>query len=720
MAIFGKKCTKCGHSNSAQAAYCAECGAPMGGGEITCGVCHTQNRSDARFCKECGRSLAESVTPELRGHRWTRGRDDFAVRVEAEDLPGTLRRGIVVEMGTNALLMEGGANRGMLPPGTHNLDSLDKRILDWIKTGISSQVTVLLMDITPTEMEFQLDNVYTRDPIGVGLTVRLQAQVEEPGRFLVNMLGSRERFTREDLRLYLEPEVSEVVQRWISSHSVQELAEDLSLKEKLELALEEALKTTFAQSGLRFLQVRTMNINMEHLDHIKGVKSKYALQVTEAQAEMEGKQRLLDVMHQVNLQKFAEDSAKVEDEEKRAALYERMRQAVLGGKMDEVRSDEQFEIFMDDIDRQKLLREKDRTELLKTWKEEGDDKDSARAHMLAKLGLERDFELRSAELRMRTDLSEKELEGELRMERMRASKQFEIEAAKTDYELKQRRALAEFDRQQTEEQLRLDEMQHKSRLSQGASEHDEEMRQLDKELELGLKGLRGIKQTRLEAERGQLGLEKERKEFEWGIQQKQLEMEMQRERIQMEHELNRLDKLGQLGSEALIAASPAEQGKIIADLKKAETFKDMTEDQILALAAKDSPEVARALAEKFKAIAEGRSSEREREMYEKLLAEKEGRERASVEAWDKASARAKETAERAIDRMAETAQAFAHGQTNTPVIITGQGSGRGMVTNAGAGNEPGGETKTCPKCGRSVLADARHCEHCGEKFAGMN
>ena len=67
--------------------------------------------------------------------------------------------------------------------------------------------------------------------------------------------------------------------------------------------------------------------------------------------------------------------------------------------------------------------------------------------------------------------------------------------------------------------------------------------------------------------------------------------------------------------------------------------------------------MAKAIEEKYRSIAEGKSGEREREMYEKLLVEKEGRERATIEAWDKASMRAKETTERALDRMAETAQA---------------------------------------------------------------
>jgi len=700
MALFSKDCPQCGHKNSNQASFCAQCGTPLGGGTLVCGVCGTTNRSDARFCKSCGRELAASAAPEVRAGRWARREDDFAVRIESDDLPGIFRRGIVVELGTNALLIENGVNRGLLPPGTYTLDSLDKRLLDWLTTGLPRTATALLVDVMPAELVFNLEGIYTSDPINIGLSVRLQAQVEEPARFLVNMLGRRERLSLEDLRLYLYPEITQLVEGWVRKHTVQELAEDLSLKEKLELALEEALKTTFAQTGLKFLNVRTLEINMEHLDRVKGIKSKYALQATEAEAEAQGKQRLLDVMKGLNLTQLAEETAKVEDEERRAALYQRMRQAVLSEKMDEVRSEGQFEQFLDEQDRGKLLREKERADLVRTWKEEAEDHDSGRAHLVAKLDLDRQYEMRSADLKLRSDLSEKELEGELRLERMRASKQFEIDAARWEYELKHRRAEAEF----VTEQRKID-------LGLQAGEHDEEMRQLEKEMELGLKGLRGIKQVRAEADRAE-------KELEWQNDQNKLDLEMQRERIKMEHELNRMDKLATLGTEALIAASPTEQGRILADLRRVDALKGMTEEQILAAAAKDSPDVARALAEKYRAIAEGKSNEREREMYEKLLAEKEGRERTASEAWRESTQAVRGMADKALETMRDTVTAFARGQGGTPVVITGPGGGVVRTTGISA-SEAGGETKNCPKCGRFINAEARFCLYCGNEFEGV-
>jgi hypothetical protein len=214
---------------------------------------------------------------------------------------------------------------------------------------------------------------------------------------------------------------------------------------------------------------------------------------------------------------------------------------------------------------------------------------------------------------------------------------------------------------------------------QGNLEHDQHIRQLDQEAKLGINTLREMKKVRQEEDQGKWDLEKQRKEVEWAQQQKQLEIEMQRERMKMELELNRLDR-----------------------------FKDMSEEQILAIAARESPEVARA-------IAEGKSGKRETELYERMLIEKDAQQRASLEALEKASLRNKETAEHALDKMAEVAQPFARGQNNSPFVVTPSGTFGAAPANTGII----GNTKLCNKCGKFVSIESRHCEHCGNKFEGM-
>jgi len=714
MALFSKKCSNCGHENPPQAAFCAQCGTPMGGGEIVCGVCNTGNRSDARYCKNCGRELAASAAPEIRDQRWSRREGDFAVRIEADDLPGLLRRGIAVQMGTNAMLVEDGANRGVLGPGNHTLDSLDERLLNWISLGRSKKVSVLLVDINPAELEFNLGGVFTRDPIGVGLTVHVQTQVEEPAKFLVQVLANRERYSQEDLRLYLYPEVAQVAENWINRHTVQELAEDLSLKQKLELALEEALKPTFARLGLKFISVRTLDLNLEHLDHIKGIKSKYALQITEAEAEAGGKQRLLDVMTQLNLQKLAEETAKVEDDERRAELYKRMRQAVMGGKMDEVRSEDEFKAFLNDVDRNTLLREKERADLLRTWKEEGEDHDLSRGFLVEKLRIEQDYQTKKVALTSQGDLDQTRLANEIALARTRA-----------DFEFEQKRKIVEEGFLLERERQRIEEDKIKAGIE---IEHLQRQQELADDIAAGKAGIELLgamkKMKRLDEEEGlriQRVHEFEIKKADLEIELKRFEMAERQRQAEREHELKRMEALGHLGAEALISVSGPEQAKILAGLKKTEALKGMTEEQILAAAAAESPDVARALQEKFHAMAQGQLSERETKLYERLMADNKDELARVNEMWLKLSEREKSTTEHAMDKMADVAQAFARGQGGTPVIIT-DSSGTRITSPAGGmvGRESVDGSKNCPKCGHHVLADAHFCQYCGNKFEGVS
>ena len=690
MALFSKKCPNCGHENPNEAGFCANCGKALGGGEITCGNCGTKNRGDAHFCKKCGRALDANAVAETRGQSWARGEGDFAVHIEADDLPGLLRRGISVQMGTNAILVQDGANRGELGPGPHALDTLDERLANWLLGGPPKKVSVLLVDVLPAELEFNMGGIFTKDPIRIGMTVHVQAQVEQPARFLVQMLASRERYSREDLRQYLYPEVAQLVENWIGQHTVQELAEDLSLKEKLELALDEALKPTLARLGLKFIAVRTLNMNMEHLDHIKGIRSNYALQVTEAEAEAQGRQSLLAAMKQLNLQKMAEEIAKVEDEEKRADLYHRMRQAVINGKMDEVRSEAEFDTFLDDMDRKKLLREKERADLLRTWKEDAEDQGRTRAHMLAKLETQQKYELAVADLNMRQDLGRKDLEFEMEMQRKRAEQEYSVRSLEWEYALK---------KEETDAKIRS--TRHKQELEEDRDDLELAWEQMDK-----LKA----KQEREKEHDLKLKLDEQRANNE---------LEIQRLRMQHEFEMQRMDRLTNMSVEAIIATSGPEQGRILADLKRTEALKGMSEDQILALMAEHSPEVAHALEEKFRSMAAGKASAREQEMYEKLLAERETRNRDTTEAWRESTQAVRGMADKALDSVKDTATAFARGQGGTPVIITESGVIRAVDRGRHSADESASDSKTCPKCGRAVLAEAYFCQHCGNKFEGM-
>ena len=431
MGLFVNDCPHCGKPVNRGAAYCPSCGKPLASGKQTCGVCGAQNRADARFCAECGRPLSESAAPGMAHQRWARREQDFAVRIEANDLPGLLNKGLIIEPGTNALLVASGENLGTVPPGSYHIENALQKGWEILKGAVPRSVTALLVDITPSDLIFNLGGRYTRDPLPVGMSVRVVVEVNEPGKFLVNVLKGRERYDKEELRAYLYPEVAQVADRWLREHSLSELAEDASLREQFELALEQALKRTFAQSGLRFLQTRTVELNLEPYDKIKGVRGKYALLDMETSTELEGmrltaeteeekhrfeeeaklrraqedaefKARWTALNRQENLADLAAETAKVqdkvEDQEQRIELYQRMRQASMTDKINEVRTEREFDLFLDSIDLDKLLKEREREELKRGWREADQDHDRARAFLVTKASVEENFALRTLQL----------------------------------------------------------------------------------------------------------------------------------------------------------------------------------------------------------------------------------------------------------------------------------------------------------------------------------
>ncbi|MHC1783637.1 MAG: hypothetical protein AB9891_12935 [Anaerolineaceae bacterium] len=88
---------------------------------------------------------------------------------------------------------------------------------------------------------------------------------------------AEDRYSLEDLRNYVEPEVAAVTDAYLRKHTLEQLVENPDTRKEMELAVEEALRTTFRQYGLKLVFLRTVELNLEAYDKIKGVKGKYSL-----------------------------------------------------------------------------------------------------------------------------------------------------------------------------------------------------------------------------------------------------------------------------------------------------------------------------------------------------------------------------------------------------------------------------------------------------------
>lgn len=628
MSIFDINCPNCQRSIPRHAEVCPYCSAPLKGGKRICAACGTQNPGDAVYCSKCGEALAQSAAPEINQNRWQRSPGDFAARVDAGDLQGFVKRELIISPGTQALLLIGGSPQTAFEPGTHTLETLGER-LSRMLTGAPSKVVALLVDVTPTTLDFHLGGAFTKDPLKVGISLQLDVRIKDANAFLINRMRDQQRYSVEELRVSLYPQVTQVVQTWVASHTVEQLATDLTLRERLEMALDDALEISLQQSGLVLEQVRALEFNLEVRDRASQIQHEYALQISEAEAQAQGKTRLVDATAQLDLAKLRDETLQVEMYEKRLALYDRTRQAIEGDRMKRLRSDADFAQFMIDLDFEGVLRQKERDDLLLAWQESRQDHDLARAHLLAKLDAERRFELRMLDLRQQGEIDVARLTNEQEIARKRANFEYEsslkladqqLELERKKIELQRERDKAEAERRNLALDLTLNERQKMRSeeeadltLAELALEKMSGLRRRNKELDLRIERIDLEERKRIDRE-DELARKRETLELEL----KKMEAEERRDAARREHELRRMVESARLTVEQLIASAPAEQAQLLSALRTTELLQGYSDTQIMALLHANAPEVMLAVVQKMRSANFGKAGGDEDKLYEWL------------------------------------------------------------------------------------------------------
>ncbi|MBA4418268.1 MAG: hypothetical protein C0392_10220 [Syntrophus sp. (in: bacteria)] len=507
-------------------------GVPMAG-IIRCSKGHENIEGD-NFCRFCGERIGVVETPPpIAGMLWQRGANDFVTRIDTDDLQGILKKGIIIEQSTKALLFINGTLAETLYPGKYDLGGLTGilRPFEPFRT-----VTALLVDSGDIEFPFTVTDVYTNDPLKIGVSCKIIIQIENPVVFLNNVMKGRKNYLIGEIRGALYDELQNALNETVGKKSLIDLNWDLSLKQQFEVQVENHLRTTFQRMGLSLIQLRTIDYRFQAFDKIRGVYEEIYLQVSEEEALLQKRKRLFDLYDHNQIQGIIEDTKELEYREQRQKVWANMRRLVNSDKMDDVKSADDLEAFIHEMDKGKILRDEEVKDLANTF---------------AQSGLRRDFLL-----------SKMQLEQGLEAQRIQM-----LGAAEND--------LAEWEIRARKER---------------------------EELDMSLEGLERVKKIKTQEKREETDIE-----------------------------IERVGRLTQLGVEALIHASGVEQAQILADLKKTEILKDLPDEKILALGAKDSPELAKAFQEKFR----GFSSDLQKKMYEEMMEQKDQSMRILLEMFNK-------------------------------------------------------------------------------------
>jgi hypothetical protein len=737
------------------------------------------------------------------------------VRLEAEHLRGSLFKDIEIQPGQQALLLVNGrTSEERRGPGKYAV----KSFADWMMTaGRGKHVTALVVKGAPTPLEFALKKLHTRDDYELEGRVVVSLQVDNPATFFANLMQGRDTFTLNDLRLFLFEQVWDATQDVVRRKNLKELAEGLTLKEQMASAIAMHLNQTLADTGLKVVQVQTARFSHPRYDAVtktwenirlnrEEVDADITLTKEQKAAELRKRQMLFDAETAGEDQTTAEQREKARIFEERAAVWERLRQAVNSERMNKIRSAEEFAEFLAEIDEEKLLRKEDLEVMQEAYDNRKQDRHAARAQLAYLAQLERDYERKRADLIKRTDLTMDQMAAVLKVEQQKlvdagvmdeqrwqnemaemirvsdraewkrdedikwdefqrerenaadvhrrelekaqVLHELEMQAIRTDAELtdaekrakmsveltryeeqkadiKRRIRAAEFDEEQRQKRIAAE-----TRLDIEAREDEQDLKTADAALDLMAK----MKQAKLDAEARareiarQDDLERQKAAHEQKMEKKRLKLE--REAKEQAHELAMLQARAEMSAEALISLSEPDQAKVLADLKQTEALKDLSDEQVYAMMAAKSPEVAKALEERFKAmqaqpgVAEAQLIE-VRALYDRMIADIQKDKEREAELRERTEQRYQEMFNKALDSqrdgMVDIARATSHPQTppSSPSVVVVPPGGSPQVINPGGGPGPGvvgGEVQVCPKCHTKMPVGTKFCTNCGYKF----
>jgi hypothetical protein len=456
-------------------------------------------------------------------------------------------------------------------------------------------------------------------------------------------MRGKDTYNVNDLKQYLFGELKQMLDAQVINYTAEQLHANPEIKDEFELAIQDELRISLERAGMGFDRLRLLSCYHEQMDKTRKIREKYFLMVSEQQAGNEGIKRLFDEKNSAELEEIRQLGIKADNHEQRIEAFAKWRKFVNADEMNKLKTVDDLEAHEHKLGIGKRERDvlgEDQIDVLRRSLEmEGEEKAIVHRHFKQRLESEHQIAQKRYEaiemLKLGLEVDESKVDHTL-------TQQKKMLDAKLDAELKQ---------YQQDKIKRDDSLKEWEKVEEIKRKKEEEKRRISREDDL------------------------------------------MRDQAVHELKMEELEKMSEASAEALIAMADSDKAILLADLQKTEALKGMSEDQILAMASENSPEVAKAFQEKFKAIA-SKEYHQEKDVMNKDMMD-----------------RMHEMFNKALETQRDTASSFAHGQgVNVAYPPAG---GQPVVANAGG---IVGGVILCPSCRRQVPQDAMFCDNCGKKI----
>jgi hypothetical protein len=606
MGIFSNECAnpECNARVPKAAKYCNICGEPASAADTNCGRCGAVVGAQSKYCWKCGADLKEQQKAILFDNRWVQAADDFAIRVDEYDVKGFLSKGLIVEHGTRGMVFQRGRFCGYVDPGNYDLNGFLKKVNNFNQTTPTS---VVLVDAGDVELHLEAIKLHSKEQVEVDAAFKAMVRLTDPEKLYTNAFKSRNQLSVGYIAGSLTDELRSALQTYVGSKPVEELYSNTAIRQEVERQMQLELEPILESIGLEIVQLRFIDFFCLAYDPIR-----------QEQADL-----------YIDTRKTAIDIDRLK-------LTQRMRKEMTAEKMDELKTEKDFEDFVrqtehelglkdvirsDEMDKLKrqFAHERDRDILAHQIEVEGISNDAAREE--ARKELDAKLESFSKKKGVERDDAIKDAETTDRIERMESERDFD--EAREAIKLREQSQTVELSRRQKEDELEASRLQERSKAS----------------------------------------------------------------------------------AQALISILDGGAADRIMKLEELRVKERLSPDQIIAMTAATSPQVAQVLAEKYKADA-AINQERFNRLQEFMAKQEE----TSKESAD----RLERVMNVALQQMGATATTRAQAPQSSQTVVTPGGGmgGTPVVINPQAATGK----KACPKCKKMIPSNSRFCPNCREKL----
>jgi membrane protease subunit (stomatin/prohibitin family) len=263
-----RKAPRCGYKVRKAAKFCSKCGTGAPRGWWKCPSCGKWVGNESNFCWSCMTVLHPETRGAVAGGVWQRSPEVLAQRAELGDIKKLLKKGLRVEAGTVAVLLDGGKITDVLEPGMHNLDSLARRINNW---GSAPPRTVILVDNGDVVVPLRLEGMRSADEIPVDFygEIAFHFAPKQAADFVTNLFKARTELRWEEVSDILLSEVRQAVETMCNTSSIEDLIKDPQRRLRFEDQLQETLGQALERYGMALVRVASAEFTGKEYEELR-------------------------------------------------------------------------------------------------------------------------------------------------------------------------------------------------------------------------------------------------------------------------------------------------------------------------------------------------------------------------------------------------------------------------------------------------------------------